>query len=358
MCNVITALFQRNNSIKGVNCNFGMSHDCEICGKSYTMKHNLQRHIKMSCNKTTAPEFHLKTDFAFRKMDTEHFECIACGKVVKYCKPHLDRCKGCPKNQCRHCFKTFTHQQSVSRHEKTCSTRKREETLEEPVVQYIELLNQGTINHINNTTNNFNYSINVHGKEDFESLVSLLKEKFRNEMIQVLENNDGDVVFKLAYFNKDFPENQTLKKLKKSDQSLMVHTGLDQWSMRPATEAVRLAAERAAKQLSLSFVEDGLGTKVKDMRNTCYLSEVTHRETVKEPKDTKHILGPYSVSGACHLEAISLTRKLKEIENDIRREFPTFNPSIPLWKKELYKRNHPFILEFEDKWDRTYESMI
>jgi len=319
-----------------------MSHDCQLCGKSYTVKHNLQRHLKISCKPGSY------TGAEFRKTDNQ-FECIACGKVVKHWKPHLDRCKGCPKNQCRHCCKTFTHQQSVSRHEKTCTQR-----IEKPVVQYIELLNLGTINHINNTTNNFNYSINVHGKEDFESLVSLLKEKFSNEMLQVLENNDGDVVFKLAYFNKDFPENQTLRKMKKSDQSLLVHTGLDQWSMRPATEVVKLAAERAAKQLS----KGGLAMKTKDVRNTCYLSEVTHRETVKEPKDTKQILGPYSVSGACHLEAVSLTRKLKEVENEIQNEFPTYNPVIPLWKKELHRRNHPFILEFENKWNRTYESMI
>lgn len=55
-------------------------------------------------------------------LEDDRVRCNACDKTLlkNSWKTHQPRCKETPKNTCKFCKKTFAHQPSYSRHQKTC----------------------------------------------------------------------------------------------------------------------------------------------------------------------------------------------------------------------------------------------
>ena len=334
-----------------------MSFCCDTCGSTFTLKCNLQRHVRNSiCDKRD-----IKLDPV--KLDANRVKCTACEKEVLRTtyKRHMKTCKGIPKNMCCFCSKTFVR---LSQHKRVCKQRFME--TEDPIPptqpQTIGCINYGDNNTIDQSvSNNTQYitNINVHGKENFESLVTLLRERFASEMVQVLENNDGDVIFKLAYFNRDFPENQTIQKPNKKDLGLLVHEGGAQWSLRPANDTLRKDMDRIKDNVISPYVQRQgiIGYPLKET-SKMYLAELAHQETIRDEKNnTQQILGGYTVPDPFRIDVVFVRRKLKDILAVLISEFPTFNERIPLWKKELRKRTETTINDFEEKWNVTWESV-
>ena len=111
-----------------------MDFRCTQCDVTFTMKHNLNRHMKNRCKNLVVvdteispspPEpvvpFTLKTQF--EKVDAEHVKCLSCSKVMsRRNKPsHMNSCRGTRALlQCKFCGCMCRNRSQKSRHQKKC----------------------------------------------------------------------------------------------------------------------------------------------------------------------------------------------------------------------------------------------
>ena len=224
---------------------------CEICGYSTKIKCNLQKHMnrKTKCGPIYASK--LNTDVSninvkaskindkvsklndnatdingdgYIQVNATNIECNKCKIVItkRAFKKHLVNCKGVPKGCCKHCEKQFKTSQSKYQHQKTCKLNPMNLPPPPPPPPVIEQHNHTTINNNidNSTTNNIqnnNITLNF-GNENVDYLLSNAEQDPR---VQSALQHLKDTML-LVYFNKDHPENQTVRKLKKKDSTMDV----------------------------------------------------------------------------------------------------------------------------------------
>ena len=181
--------------------------------------------------------------------------------------------------------------------------------------------NRITNNNNNNTTNNITNNnitiqLNVHGKENYDALLDTIRTKYPQAFVTMVEEGDTASLLKLVHFNKDFPENQTIRKPAKKDVSAEVHMGEGRWEKRPTQDVIETFKGQTSKRLC-----DSLHTNMNtsDKRNDMYLKEILYEQS-KEPKgNTDSLLQPFVLSDQEH----ELIQRVNTLKRELMREYPT-----------------------------------
>jgi hypothetical protein len=202
---------------------------CELCEYNTTSKYNYNRHInrKIKCvqPKTTQISVHETQKETFTKLHDNKWKCTFCNVEIVKCSKryHYEvSCKfGKHVLQCKFCDKVCKNRYEKYRHQKTCTH-----------VVHVQSHSAITITTNNYVQNNYNIIINEFNKENVDRLVymlgnvdSLLLQEPREVMLDMT---------KLTYFNADFPENQTVRKLDKKSKLIEVSMGNNKWDVRSA----------------------------------------------------------------------------------------------------------------------------
>lgn len=163
----------------------------------------------------------------YTPIDTNLVKCNMCDKQLtrRSVSGHKSVCKRVPKNTCEYCKVQFSSQQSHSRHRKTCKHRSIFMTNDEEKQPHLTSIttnnnnnNSTTNNHIitnNNHITTNNNQFNVFGKEE---LGYILENMETDPRIRQCLKSLVDTI-ELVHFNKDHPENHTVRKLTRKDNS-------------------------------------------------------------------------------------------------------------------------------------------
>jgi hypothetical protein len=266
-----------------------MSFLCDQCNKSFSFRNNLYRHKKNTCKLSQNPVIlsqnpvilPSKSDRLsqnpvilsqnpvicdtplFRVVDGYRVQCIQCEKLVsnkKNFSRHQSVCKGCPTRVCRHCSKQFKDGSNISRHEKRCFGRFKDAivtstTISAAVATVATGPNTTVHNHhhhhhhqtvvVNNHIVNHNQIVlNMFGVESWDYLCLLCDRENKPEFDRVkntvlTEGVDGLCkVIEGHYFNKDYPQNHTIRKTIKNNDFVEVHVGNNEWEPKTLDTAM------------------------------------------------------------------------------------------------------------------------
>lgn len=275
-----------------------MKFSCDQCGNLFTFRNNLYRHKTKTCKGGQNPHLNPVTPHPVSFVSSSFFvtphlnsvtphlnpvtphhlnsvtphnkvivKCLKCMKHITRSNfaRHLRNCKGCPSNTCRFCGESFKTNSNISRHEKTCndggrkelvdtiittgetiSTISRKECLPHPSSSSSST-NQNIHNQnitINNNIVNNNIVLNLFGVESWDYLIKICngenKSEFEKLKTQLLtEGIDGLCkLIECHYFNKDYPQNQTIRKKIKNNDFVEVHVGNNEWEPKTLDTAM------------------------------------------------------------------------------------------------------------------------
>ena len=160
--------------------------------------------------------------------------CPKCNKGFSrkdHIKEHLKKCEGFDKKQCKICLRMFTTAQGKYQHTKYVKCNP-------PVAS----AGPSTINNTYNTTNNYNNTINLDIRGNFdkitkEDIQNIVKQLEQSDYIKMIQNNMSKGKYAIPrtiehlYFNDDHPTMQTLKKERRNDKMVEVHVD-GKWEKR------------------------------------------------------------------------------------------------------------------------------
>lgn len=161
-------------------------------------------------------------------------KCSKCFKVfsrVDNMRVHEKKCDGTHRLQCKICFKMFASLSGKYKHKKNvkCSppaiTSAASKNISTKNMSNINIsMDKPTIytNNNNITNNNYNLIKADFGKECLQKLCN--SEKYTQNMIENLDLGRYAIpkTIEQIYFNDDFPENQTLKKERRTDKLVSI----------------------------------------------------------------------------------------------------------------------------------------
>ena len=187
----------------------------------------------------------------------ELFTCSKCQKQFTRkdnLKVHERKCDGLDSRQCKICLKLFATSQSRWNHNKyvKCSpplSQQQPHTIN-------NITNNNNIDNSTNNTQNINIQLTLNfGNEDLSGLISD-PNYMRNveEQIQLfisqlpyLNEDAGKIIIaeimKKIYFNKEYPQNQTIKKTCKKDNMVKIFEH-DQWKNRVINDVFKRMSEK------------------------------------------------------------------------------------------------------------------
>lgn len=220
---------------------------CLTCDYCTNAKSNLKRHTnkKSPCQKPETGN----TD-RWEHLDTKYVKCVLCCKRVTcaYKDKHVQACKGVPQNECVYCKRSFNTRSGKSRHAKICRNSSIPEQ-PKPTSNNTKEVIHITNNHITNNITQNNHIVN-------------LTVNFGSENIgYLLNNDDGRVKQALSYimdaidlvhFNRDHPENQTVRKLNKKSDMMEIKKN-DVWEHESCEIGIPRLKNNLQNHLSLSF---------------------------------------------------------------------------------------------------------
>jgi len=163
----------------------------------------------------------------FIRINEKTIQCNFCNKILNtHYARHGLTCKGVPRNVCKYCKKQFNIQSTHSRHQKNCKAR--------PVVTQETLYNNnsGTTIIVNNYNDNRMYiQNNTFGHENLTVILNKLEEDPRLQEAVL----NFKTALSLVHFNKDFPENQTIRKMNKRSNTIELRQSVDpeRWDLEP-----------------------------------------------------------------------------------------------------------------------------
>ena len=249
-----------------------MLYKCDHCNYTTSRKCDLHRHInrKNPCNKnlkvvvdnveetrnpqninaTNTQSMNANTPSMNANHNSKIFTCSKCQKQFnrkdKF-KLHIAKCDGLDSKQCKICFKMFTTAQGKYQHNKyvKCSP-----PLSQQQPHTVHNITNNIDNSVDNSTNNTNNTQNINiqltlnfGNEDLSGLISdpnymnNVEDQIQSFISQLpyLNEDAGKIIIseimKKIYFNKEYPQNQTIKKTCKKDKMVKIFEH-DQWKNR------------------------------------------------------------------------------------------------------------------------------
>ena len=352
-------------------------YTCDQCGYNTKIKCNYTRHLnkKVPCglnkstgrtnkstvrtnkstvctNKSTECTVELTERTEFIPLNDGRIQCTQCNSKIKPLSKwkHINACKGVPPLTCEYCFVCFETRNQKSRHRKVCKQRESYNHNENTPLS----IGTQNNNNCNNTTTNNNIDshdttnnivnnttiINQFNKEDFTGLVNKLKTEFAGMLADVLKSSVDErmiTLTRLCYFNDDFPENQTVRKLNKKDATMEVHTRDNKWDL----VSVKNTIPKMVKEINETFV--GPQTDHDDVDNSLVrtIDETIYHESVnKWRKSDPNDVTTNTTSSSNTSSVLSKYNDIAEI--DIARL--KFREEFDQWKTEYIRENQ--ISEF------------
>lgn len=205
---------------------------CNTCGYTTNIKGNYKRHLnnrKTNC-----------------KNVQEKVQCEGCDVVVlaKNMTTHREVCRGVPTTVCRFCNKGFKSRSGKCKHQKQCELRHK--NLDPPVqTQESFVGNNITINITNNIVQN-NITLNF-GQENVSYLLDSSRQDIQNAIRSIVDSID------LVHFNKDHPENHTVRKLNKKSHTMEFKTGEDRWEHECCKTGIPKLRHNLKERLNIVF---------------------------------------------------------------------------------------------------------
>ena len=174
---------------------------------------------------------------------------------------HLQTCQNIPLTTCEFCLLNFSSKQSKCNHRKNCKQKQR----------LVTTLEQGCGNVIHNMTNKDN-KVNDFGNEDLTKLLSS-----SDPRLDIALKSFADTI-QLIYFNKDCPENQTVRKLVKRDHSMEVMEN-NQWKPMLCSQGIPMLREYMGSRIKEHMNGHTFFEKITDshVRELLY-NHTKHRE--------------------------------------------------------------------------------
>ena len=207
--------------------------------------------------------------------------------------------------------------------------------------------NKNTTNNI--TNNNITIQLNVHGKENYDALLATIRTKYPQAFVTMVEEGDTASLLKLVHFNKDFPENQTIRKPAKKDVSAEVHMGEGRWEKRPTQDVIETFRGQTSKRLC-----DSLQTNmnISDKRNDMYLKEILYEQSKEPNGNTDSLMLPFMMSDQDMTER-ELTQRINTIKHKMIQEYPTM-VGTKMFNDMLKKESRRIVDEFTNEWSNMY----
>jgi hypothetical protein len=220
------------------------------------------------------------------------FICDECQKVVlrhNY-RRHVRACKGVRVDQCMFCRKVFSTRSGKSRHQKLCeqqhdTTRNRERNESVHVVCPPNIVNNINItnvvnNHIHQQQNVQNITIQF-GNEHVSHLLKDQTPEIQKAIRSIVDSID------LVHFNKDCPENQTVRKLNKKSNMMEFKTGDDRWEHECCKTGIPKLRHNLKERLNILFEDNNRFTDP-DLR------ELLYYKSIRGCVDASEVLTKYS----------------------------------------------------------------
>ena len=261
-----------------------MLYKCNNCSYCSNKRSNLIRHEKkkISCSTITKVNndniIHNNNnnlDNNNNSLDNNNnsLDPLVCGKCKRkfssasYVKIHKPKCNGLDTKQCPRCLKYFKHQQAKWKHMKFVKCQSPIQSNEPSIT--INNITHNITNNIDNSTNNI-HNNNYHmvfnfGQEDLSVLTNnpeymrSIQDCIRQFIIelQYLNEDAGKLIIaeivKLIYFNKKFPQNQTIRKTTKKDNDILIHMN-NEWIPRILQDVFKKILYKVEKYFTPYFI--------------------------------------------------------------------------------------------------------
>ena len=392
-----------------------MSHQCQQCSATFTLKHNLNRHKRTACKnvinqENTGPNVsetgpnvsesstnvseigpNVSNDTSvgrnvtpdvntikFEKVDADHVKCLSCSKVVtkrrknehaKACRGdlHVLQCKFCGC-MCGNRLQKSRHQQKCDQNPSTINNIHNDHSVTNNIGNVDNSVNDNSVNDNsvtnNNVTVNNNLILNVYGKENHDSLIETIQKLYPQAFINMVEEGDAASLMKLIHFNKDYPENQTVRKTNKKDVSAEVHVGDGKWEARPSKQVIDTFRSETSQRVCDPLTKPGTHSKhilSKTPNQTDrFLEETMYRQGGGTAEDassstTESVLKPYAMDERQQADRDFL-RRLTKLRDELLKEYGSCdtpllrNSVIGLFKKE----SADMMTEYKERWGSVF----
>lgn len=319
---------------------------CQQCSYTTDRKSNLTRHLQRKRGCKALNVITEATDVITEALNviTEATDvipgkvrCTNCTKELlrKSLNKHLTTCKGAPLNTCPKCKQIFNHRSNLSRHKKTCNYTEPPQMEPQPTV-FIQNNNH------NNTVNNFIIQ-NQFGKEDFSFILDKLCEDPRLTRVAT----DFKDAIALVHFNRDFPENQTVRKMNKRSNTieLLSSTEPERWEMEPFDQGFAKVLSNIKSQLRLDINCDVPKTFIREhlyhLSKTQPLTSTTELLS-KYPDNTKELYID---------EVTAFCKDYIKNYNFQNREEPDKLLLTPMMRVDITKATEPLAGKYNIQWD-------
>ena len=178
----------------------------------------------------------------YEVVDETRVKCTKCDvTMLRGCKNrHNARCKGAPLDCCKYCVQQCSSSSNKCRHQKTCKLNPANVLSPSPTVPIVNDFGNENVSHLCNAE---------------EPLP-----------------NDVESLIRLVYFDKDHPENQTIRKLIKNSVYVEIRQN-NEWVFKPCSEIT---------QQCLSYIETTLGV--------CWNGNNTTRTPLSNLKEALYLL--------------------------------------------------------------------
>ena len=205
-----------------------------------------------------------------RILQSNQFICSKCNKQLTSKRnliSHESNCDGLDSKQCKICLKLFTTQQAKWNHNKNikCSSP---HTINNNINNINNNIDNSIHNSVYNSThniqnNNIQLTLNF-GNEDLSGLISEpnymrnVERQIQSFISQLPYLNDdaGKVIIaevsKKIYFNKKYPQNQTIKKTCKKDNNVKIYQN-NEWKPRIVEDAFKRMSGKVEEYFSPYF---------------------------------------------------------------------------------------------------------
>jgi hypothetical protein len=193
----------------------------------------------------------------FIRIDEKTIQCNFCHKILHtHYSRHGKICKRVPVNTCMFCKKKFNHQSAHSRHQKTCKAKPVATVLVTIVPEIVNINNNIINNIVINNNNNYNdnrtyIQNNTFGHEDLTVILNKLEQDPR--LKEAVSN--FKTALSLVHFNKDFPENQTIRKMNKRSNTIELRQSVDpeRWDLEPFETGFGRVMDNLQRQLKVDL---------------------------------------------------------------------------------------------------------
>ena len=256
-----------------------MIYKCDHCNYSTKRSCDLRRHQskKRPCNKKIvvdvdklkkAQNINADTQNINAEFKSNIYTCFKCQKQFNRkdkLKTHESVCDGLDSKQCKICFKMFTTSQGKYQHNKhvKCSPQIPPQSLHHIINNITNNNNNIDMSTRNIQNNNIQLTLNF-GNEDLSGLISEpnymlnVERQIQSFISQLpyLNEDAGKVIIaevsKKIYFNKKYPQNQTIKKTCKKDNNVKIFQN-NEWKPRIVEDAFKRMSGKVEEYFSPYF---------------------------------------------------------------------------------------------------------